>query len=444
MGVRIGLMVITSFLLSYLIISSGWFFTIAIMLALLILQFISLVKKVAASYKETTDFLERVKAGDKIFKYPLQEQEGLNGMHFPLFNEIINNIEQTKKANEEEYQYLKNIVQHIGIGILTLDENDSIQICNRAAKSLLQAEEITQLKDIEQISPELADIIKELKTGGRALIKLEVADDSPYLSVFVIELMRKGRKFKLVSIQNIKSELDEKEMEAWQNLVRVLTHEIRNSITPIASLSATTQQSILSIKNDTSFAPCNASVKEDLDDVHHSLKTIEKRSKGLIRFVNDFRSLTHTPQPKIQEVFILQLFEQIKILLHKEIENKKVDLSFRIEGTDRIHVDGELISQVLINLVKNAIEAFDDNQEKKSIVLFSHVDEQNKVNISVKDNGKGIEKEAMKKIFIPFFTTKKSGSGIGLSLSREILRKHGGSISVKSELNIGTEFVLKF
>lgn len=443
LGIRLGVLLLSLFFLCFLIVTKGFFLSIVVLLGLSVIQVFSLAKKISASYAETRDFLERIKTGERIYKYQLSEKEGLKGMHFELFNDIIDKIEETKKANEEEYQYLKNIVQHIGIGILTLNESGDVQICNRAAKTLLQCDEINNREDITAISPELADIIQELKTGGRGLIKLEGGEESPYVSVFVIELMRKNKTFKLVSLQNIKSELDEKEMEAWQNLVRVLTHEIRNSVTPIASLSTTAEESMEGIM-DWVNSQESVAVASDLDDVQLSLKTIGKRSKGLIRFVNDFRSLTHTPQPKLQEVSPLTIFEQINLLLKKEISKNNVSLKIEHEEGMLVNVDPELLSQVLINLVKNAIEAVDENKNEKIIVLKSYFNEKSRPCIAVQDNGKGIEKDALNSIFIPFFTTKKTGSGIGLSLSREILRKHGGTISVKSELTIGTEFVLKF
>jgi two-component system, NtrC family, nitrogen regulation sensor histidine kinase NtrY len=444
LGVRLGILSLTLFFLGHLIADRGLFPVILIVIGLAVLQAISLIRNISASYAESRDFLERLKKGERIYKYKIEEREGLKGMHFQLYNDIIDKVEETKKANEEEFQYLKNIVQHIGIGILTLDQSGEIQICNRAAKSLLQAEEMSSLDDLKAISPELADIILELRTGGRGLIKLEGGEESPYLSVFVIELMRKGKLFKLVSIQNIKSELDEKEMEAWQNLVRVLTHEIRNSVTPIASLSTTADEMLVLISDWVQQNPEAAAIRSDLDDVQLSLKTISKRSKGLIHFVNDFRSLTHTPQPKLQQVQPEALFEQICLLMKKEIEKHNVIVQVEHQEGLTFTADPELISQVLINLIKNAIEAFDEQQEKKIIALKSFLNEKNRYCIQISDNGKGIEKDALNSIFIPFFTTKKTGSGIGLSLSREILRKHGGSISVKSELNAGTEFTLKF
>jgi signal transduction histidine kinase len=182
-----------------------------------------------------------------------------------------------------------------------------------------------------------------------------------------------------------------------------------------------------------------------MDDLIYSLKTIENRSEGLIRFLNEFRSLTHTPTPKLKNENINVVLEGISLLMSKELKGKSIQIhkSFSDKFTE-ISIDRELVEQVIINLIKNAAEAFDPQQSEKNIWLTSNLDSKKRVTISVKDNGSGIEPEALTKIFIPFFTTKKSGSGIGLSLSKEIMRKHQGNISVQSTLGIGTEFVLKF
>ena len=251
-----------------------------------------------------------------------------------------------------------------------------------------------------------------------------------------------NENFKLISLQNIRTELEEKEMEAWQKLVRVLTHEIMNSVTPISSLATTVEGELVS-HLDNNIGECTMN-KEDLEDIHLAVQTIQRRSEGLIRFVNDFRSLTHTPEPKFQMVSVNEMFDQLKILLKHEFEENKIHFTIFVEPTNlTISIDPELIQQVLINLIKNAVQALNE-QEDRQIELRAFQDEKNNTLFILKDNGPGIDEEAQTKIFIPFFTTKKTGSGIGLSLSRQIMRQHNGSISVRSKTNLGTEFILRF
>ena len=214
-----------------------------------------------------------------------------------------------------------------------------------------------------------------------------------------------------------------------------------NSVTPISSLANTLEEDIKYRINDgevEKFTP------EDLDDLHLGIKTIQKRSDGLVRFVTDFRSLTHIPKTKFSEVSVSNLFEHIDLLMRHELDENQVSFTQNIDpATLRVKIDQELIEQVLINLIKNAIQALIE-EEDKTIVMAAYQKDPKHIHISIKDNGPGIDEEAQSKIFIPFFTTKKSGSGIGLSLSKQIMRQHLGSITVKSKPNQGTEFILRF
>lgn len=355
-------------------------------------------------------------------------------------NEALNKQRQTKKEKDSEYQFFKNIVQHVGIGILTFKRDGAIQIINNAAKRLMRIERADRLDDLRDVSEALVEAFLKLKTGGRELIRVKNGDETVQLSVYAIELTLRGEEVKLISMSNIQSELEEKEMEAWQNLVRVLTHEIMNSVTPISSLAGVVEEELgrkLSA-NELSMQ------RDEAEDMHLSVQTISKRSEGLIKFVKEFRSLTHIPKPKLSEVAVKPLLEELAMLHKKELADKNVSISISVEPANiTVHVDKTLIEQVLINLIKNAIQAFDD-KVNSSISLASYVNEKGSVIISVKDNGTGIEPEALEKIFIPFFSTKKTGSGIGLSLSKQIMRQHEGNISVKSTLGEGTEFLLRF
>jgi len=360
--------------------------------------------------------------------------------HFCSYlNESLNKLKFSRKEKDSEHQFFKNIVQHVGIGILTFDDDGVIQIINTAAKRLLKVERAEKLDDLLEVDPSLVESFKKLKTGGRELLQLKTGDENVQLSFFAIELTLRGKPMKLISMSNIQTELEEKEMKAWQDLVRVLTHEIMNSVTPISSLATVVEGELdAKIKNaDLQLQ------KEEAEDMHLSLQTISKRSAGLIRFVKEFKNLTHVPKPRLVEVEVKCLLEELAMLHKKELADHGISVELKMQSDDiKVSADKTMIEQVLINLIKNAIQAFDSQPEKK--ILLSAQAKEGHVIISVKDNGNGIDPEALEKIFIPFFTTKKTGSGIGLSLSRQIMRQHGGQISVKSKLGEGTEFVLRF
>ncbi|MFM8851160.1 MAG: sensor histidine kinase [Cytophagales bacterium] len=355
-------------------------------------------------------------------------------------NEAFNKVKQARKEKDSEYQFFKNIVQHVGIGILTFKKDGTIQIINNAAKRLLRVDRVEHINELREASDALVDAFLKLKTGGRELVRLKAGDETVQLSVFAIELTLRGEEVKLISMNNIQSELEEKEMEAWQNLVRVLTHEIMNSVTPISSLAGIVEEELGKKLNSEEVVL----KKDEAEDMHLSVQTISKRSEGLIKFVKEFRSLTHIPKPKLMQVAVKPLLEELALLHRKELADNGIGISVSTDPeTMVVMADKMLVEQVLINLIKNAIQAFGEKTDRQ-IVMTAYQNETGNVLISVKDNGTGIEPEALEKIFIPFFSTKKTGSGIGLSLSRQIMRQHEGNISVKSVLGEGTEFILRF
>lgn len=437
--IRLILLILTIFVWAIVSVHNESFFLGLVFLVLIVIQSRAFFKEQAANELSITRFLDQLKKNEIDFE-PEEKNEDLKNQ----YKAIISSIKERQKEKEAEYQYFRNIVQHVGIGIITFNKSGDIQLYNFAAKKLLNTSyQVNNIKQLSKVSEELVETFRELKTGGSKLIQVNIGEESRQLSVYAIELQLHDKHFKLVSLQNIQTELDEKEMEAWRNLIRVLTHEIMNSVTPISSLTGTTREMLSEYKvNDAEQVPVR---KDDMEDLMYSLKTIENRSEGLIRFLNEFRNLTHTPTPKLKSENINVLLEGICLLMSKELKGKSINIHKSFDNKiPEISIDRELIEQVIINLVKNASESFDSEQDEKNIWITSNLDAKKRVVISVKDDGAGIEPEALTKIFIPFFTTKKNGSGIGLSLSKEIMRKHQGNISVQSTLGSGTEFVLKF
>ncbi len=437
--IRLMLLTLTIFVWAIIVVHNESAILILILLVLIGVQARAFFKEQAANEISINRFLEQLKNNEIDFE-PEEKNKDLKQQ----YSAIINTIKDRQKEKEAEYQYFRNIVQHVGIGIITFNKSGDIQLYNFAAKKLLNTSyQVNNIQQLAKVSEELVDTLKELKTGGSKLIQVNIGEESRQLSVYAIELQLHDKQFKLVSLQNIQTELDEKEMEAWRNLIRVLTHEIMNSVTPISSLTGTTREMLSDYKvNGAEEVPIK---KDDMEDLMYSLKTIESRSEGLIRFLNEFRNLTHTPTPKLKNENVNIVLEGICLLMSKDLKGKSIKVHKSLdEKVPEILIDRELVEQVIINLVKNASEAFDSEQEEKNIWISSNLDNKKRVVITVKDDGSGIEPEALTKIFIPFFTTKKNGSGIGLSLSKEIMRKHQGNISVQSTLGVGTEFILKF
>lgn len=445
--VRVALLIGTIFVFTNLANSDSYTFTQGLFLILIIGQVYYLFHFLNKVNRELVTFLKSIQYDDFSLTYPEHVTKSSMDLVYQEFNSVIKKFREIRAEKEAQYTYLKTIVQHVGIGIITIDKFGEIQIINTAARTLLGVKQVKNITQIRNVSPVLVDAMESMKTGGRDLIKFNREGDDVQLAIYVIELSLRGKEFKLISLQNIQSELEEKEMEAWQNLIRVLTHEIMNSVTPISSLAATVEDELsgfLENEGDVKAIP-----NEDVEDFHLALQTIHNRSESLIKFVSDFRNMTRVKLPTIEEHKVCDILKHVISLLKNDMKERQIELNYHVEPEDlRFNVDKEQIEQVVINLVKNAIQALDENdedgKEDKLLIIKANSGEDNAIFINITDNGTGIEEDALKKIFIPFFTTKKNGSGIGLSLSKQIMRNHRGNITAKSVLNVGTEFTLKF
>ncbi len=412
------------------------------MVALLVFQFISLLKFLSINRHTIEQFVQDTPL-DLASEAPADKKSEIvdEDLH-QRYSQLQQKLDDLKNEKDAQSQYLKTIVQHLGIGLMTFDRSGNVQIINTTAKKLLRVKHLKNIKGLNHLSEPLVKSFQSLKTGGQDLIKIQDEGYTVQLSIYAIELTLKGEPFKLITLQNIQSELEEKEMEAWQNLIRVLTHEIMNSVTPISSLAATVDGDLSN--NIEQHQDRYEIDKEDLDDIHRAIQTIQRRSEGLIRFVSDFRNLTRIPIPQLKEVKVKEIFQRVLTLLKHDLDEQNINIVTSIKPGDLpVTVDPELIEQVMINIVKNAIQALEEEPHKQ-IKLSASRDNKNNTTIKIRDNGPGIDEEALNKIFIPFFTTKKNGSGIGLSLSKQIMRQHKGAIKVVSHIDEGTEFSLRF
>ncbi|KYG80588.1 histidine kinase/DNA gyrase B/HSP90-like ATPase [Roseivirga ehrenbergii] len=437
---RVILLTASALLLANLIYGSQNQVNIFFVSLAIVVQVYLLIRAIEKTNREISGFLNSIKYDDFTATYPTEGHSASVDQLYQEFNNVIKKFREIRADKEANYHYFRTIVQHVGIGLITFNKKGDIQIINSSAKKLIGVEAIQNIFELSKVSPKLVESLVKLKTGGSDLIEFTQDGTHIQLSIYVIELVLRGEEFKLVSVQNIQSELEEKEMDAWQNLIRVLTHEIMNSVTPLSSLAATVKDNLVdNIEDDVPIE------KDELEDIYLAVQTIERRSQGLIRFVSDFRNLTKIPQPKVATESVAKVLEHIQVLFNHELAAKNIKISFSIEPVNlAFSIDKELIDQVLINILQNAVHALEESTNEKHIMVRAFVNEYNRPTIVIRDNGCGIDEEALSKIFIPFFTTKKQGSGIGLSLSKQIMRKHGGGITVKSVMNEGTEFTLRF
>lgn len=403
---------------------------------LIVLQVYSLIHYIQGTNRRLARFLESIRYND----FSAGFTGGTQGPGFDelnqIYSDVISRFREISLEKEESYRYLQAVVQHVGIGMIAFGPDGEVELINAAAKKLFDIPRLGKIEDLAPVSPGLVGILESLEPGGSELVKITVAGDPLQIFVYATELRLRRTILKLVSFQNISPELEAKEMEAWQNLIRVLTHEIKNSLTPIASLTSSMEEMLAAREQ------ADGIDDETLQDIHIALGTIKKRSEGLLRFTDAYRSLTKIKEPELQSFPVSELIARVEKLSSKQIEEAGGKLWTQIEPPDlKLHADPELVEQVLINLVLNSIDAIEPGGE---ITISAYVDGRNHILIRVIDDGRGIVEEALEKIFIPFFSTKKEGSGIGLSLSRQIMRLHHGDLSVWSEPGKKTVFTMRF
>lgn len=414
-------------------------FAAVLTLVIVLLQLADIFRFVSQTNRKLTRFLESVRYSDFISGFNADNKLGKSFKDLNVaFNEVLEAFRKARAEKEEHWQYLHSVVQQVRTGILSFDTNGNVQLMNANAKKFMGVTSLANLGELIPGNPKLYHAVTSAGPGKSELYKV---NNELYLTIQATELRIRGVDVKLVTLQNIQPELQRQELEAWQNLTRVLRHEIMNSITPISSLTSTLREIL-----DHEMERKNAYYvlkEEGAEDLREGLGTIESRSKGLIRFIDAYREYTSLPRPKITLVRLSDLIENVSQLMKPELRKTRIDFQTRCDSPYlTIQADAEMIEQVLINLLKNGIEAL-ANREEAQLSLIGGYDD-NAVKIEVIDNGPGIIKEALEHIFVPFYTTKRTGSGIGLSLSRQIMQMHNGTITVESEPDVRTVFTLKF
>lgn len=402
-----------------------------------------LIRYMETTNRKLTFFLESIENSDFTVKFSRDNKYGKDFQQLnQAFNQVFDAFRDVRAENESHLQYLHTVVQYVSIGLISFDQEGKVELFNNAAVKLLGTPYIHNISELESSNSELLEILRNIKPGENTLLKKTLNNYELQLSISATELRLRGTAFKLVSITNIHHELQHKEIEAWQNLTKVLRHEIMNSITPIVSHVETLNEII---SDDMSWTPdTRLLTPETTEDLTKALKTIEKRSKGLLHFVDAYRNFSEIPTPTFGIVKVRDMFERLIGLFQGETKKHKIQLITQIIPEDlEISLDQELIDTVLINLFKNALEAVRE-QKNPTIKLNARLDDQAHAIIEVQDNGPGIIPEAQDKIFIPFYTTKEKGSGIGLALSRQIMQMHRGNLTVKSEPEENTVFTLHF
>jgi len=427
-------------LLVYLVRNTELWFTISGIGLILLTSIISLYYYINQMREDIKRFILAVKMHDNTINFKNKVTRGSFPELYESFNDIIKIHKDIHLEKDSMFQLIKTILEQVPVGVIVVKDKeiDTVQseivFFNMAATNLLQVPAYKYWHRLKKHLPFFTTEINNIKEGGKKFIELKIQDKLTQLSTEVIPLNLYHTDYIIICFQNIKDEIEQKEAEAWNRLIGVISHEILNSITPISSLSDTVHRMVAN--KETLDA-------EDLEDLKPALQTIKRRSEGLLDFVKDYRLIAELPTPDLQSHTIGEVLQHIKVLMQPFASGKNIQL--KIEQTSSkitIKLDLKLIEQALINLVTNSIHAVEGCE--LPIIEINYRLEQNRLFLDVSDNGKGVDPELIDKIFVPFFTTRKNGSGIGLTITRNIMKMHQGSLEVNSIPFEKTVFSLVF
>ncbi|MBB5622017.1 nitrogen fixation/metabolism regulation signal transduction histidine kinase [Pedobacter cryoconitis] len=427
-------------LLAYLILKTQLWFTIAGVSCILLISIVSLYNYINQIRADIKRFILAVKTRDHTLNFRNKSTKGSFPDLYSSFDDIIKTHKDIQLEQDAMFQLIKTILQQVPVGVIVLKDDNTtpdqaeISFFNEAAAALLKVPAYKYWHRLKQHLPLFATEIERIEKGGKRFLELKIQDKLIQLSTEVIPINLYNTNYRIISFQNIKDEIEQKEIEAWNRLIGVISHEILNSITPISSLSDTIN-AMVSDKDSLN--------KEELEDLKPAIQAIKRRSIGLLDFVKDYRLIAELPTPELESHSIGEILQHIQILMQPFASAKNVKLSVgQTSSKITVNVDLKLVEQALINLITNSIHALEDINNPQ--IEIDYRLEQNKLFIDVTDNGKGIEPELAEKIFVPFFTTRKNGSGIGLTITRNIMKMHYGNLEVSSIPHEKTIFSLVF
>ena len=438
--VRICLLCLTALLVAFLFFSDNIILSVLILL-LLIAQTVSLINYTNHTNRKIAYFFDAIKNEDFTLRFPeklsLKSLEELNHS-LNMLNTMIQDIHIKKQIQEQYYQ---EIIKQSDIGIMTINKKGHILFANKKIEELLSYRPLNHIKQLNQVDPDLYELFSKLMPFERKLVQLSNEREKKQLALKSTALALNKEELLLVVAQDIHQELDEKETDSWVRLIRVLTHEIMNTITPITSIS----ESILKYyKSENELVSLEDFNKEHIKNTVRGLEVIKEQGGDLMLFVESYRSFLNLPPPDKALVPAQKIMNKVKVLLEQEGKNGSITIETIIKPEEiELFIDEKQISQVLVNLGKNAAQSLGE-QENGLIKITTGTNSKGVKYIEVWDNGPGISPELIDEIFVPFFTTKKSGTGIGLSLSKQIMHLHGGNLIAHSVQSEYTSFVLSF
>ncbi|MGL1957900.1 MAG: ATP-binding protein [Colwellia sp.] len=458
---RTVLVMLNLILLAYFISASGFHAAIIVLILLLLTQLSETMNFIMKTNTELVRFFDAARYADFSQKFNFKELGAGFGELGKAFEDILQNLHAARAKQEKELKHIKAVIEQVPVPLISIHHTNKITLWNNAARRLFGSNHVTKTTDLAQFSTDFPVQIKQLMAGSNILTDIIIDGMEHKLSITASQIIINQQPEMLISMQDIQNELDLAQLHAWQDLVRVLTHEIMNSITPVASLAKTAADLIDDVQTQTML---DKKLHEDIDDIADAIKTVARRSDGLMNFVSGYRRLTRLPTPTKKVILVQDLLTQVASIATQNWPQKNITLTREISPNSLdISIDVNMIEQVLINLLQNAEHTLSgvsrdistdinndvssdatSNKDKAEVSISASLNKRGRVVITISDNGCGISKAILEKIFVPFFTTKRNGSGVGLALSRQIMLAHGGSINAKNNETQGTTFTLIF
>ena len=441
-ALRIVVLVALCGALSWGLVNTTWVVTPLLCAGLLVLAGFELIRYVESSVRDLLLFLRLAAHGDLTTPRPRLAKAPVFKELQEAYHTLARQLQRLSQQKAAGHRYLEAVVDHVGVALCCLDAQGLVTMLNQPARRLFRVPHLNSLRSFERIDERLPNLLQGLGHEERALLAVCRGDEVLELVLCATTLELPEARYKLVSFQDIGDELGRREVDSWQKLISVLTHEIMNSVTPILSLSSLLRETMI----DDSCTPAQLRTldSQEREDILSSVTAIHARSSGLLEFVQTYRSFSKVPAPAFAEVPVPALLERARTLMGQALETQNIAVDVGCEPADlAIRVDPLQIEQVLINLLRNAAEALGGHPAPR-IGLRGLRDGQGQALLQVIDNGPGIAAEHFDTIFVPFFTTKRGGTGVGLSISRQLVQANRGSLAVRSRAGLGSVFVLKF
>ncbi len=431
---------LTIVLASWMIVHTQWYVSISLCVTAVLAQTTMLLRFSTHSSREVARFLDAISLDDTSQSFCRLSGDSAHIELGAAMERVLTRLRAGRSEREEQAHYLRTLIAHVPIALVSADECGKVNLLNMAARRLFETS-ISETTQFARHGAAFAVGIESLSTGSTAILRMERAAGMLQLKAAATDVATRGVRHRLISLQNIENEMNAQEMVAWQTVIRVMAHEVMNSLTPVASLTDTAHDLIHDVLKQ---LPVDDPHAVTLTDARDALETVGRRSKGLLRFVQSHGRLTKRLETQIEVAPMRRVFARLQRLLANDLASRDIRMTANVEPeTLELAADPELLDQALINLVRNAIEAL-RGMSAGLIALSARCGPDGRIAIAVADNGPGIASDQREKIFVPFFTTKRQGSGVGLTLVRQITTAHGASIHVSQTPGGGATFVLRF